>query len=79
MVSINGNVLSGISTSSTFRIKVPKIINKDSGIFSKLPRPVISNLDTSGSNLIISRQIVNQSVSSKSLSINSQAAFDASS
>ena len=75
----NGNVLSGISTSSTFRIKVPKIINKDSGIFSKLPRPVISNLDTSGSNLIISRQIVNQSVSSKSLSINSQAAFDAAS
>ena len=74
----NGAVLSGVSTSSTFRIKVPKILNADSGIFSKLPRQVISNVDTSGSNLIISKQIVGQSVSSKSLSINSQSAFDAS-
>ena len=68
------------STSSPFRIKVPKILNfENSGIFSKLPRKVISNVDTSNSNLIISRQINNQTVSGGSLTINSQAGLDASS
>ena len=68
------------STSSPFRIKVPKILNiENSGIFSKLPRKVISNVDTSNSNLIISRQITNQTVSGGSLTINSQAGLDASS
>jgi len=67
------------STSSTFRIKVPRVLNiKDSGIFSKLPRKIISNVDTSNSNLIISRQINNQTVSGGSLTINSQAGLDAS-
>ena len=66
-------------TSSTFRIKVPRVLNiKDSGIFSKLPRKIISNVDTSNSNLIISRQINNQTVSGGSLTINSQAGLDAS-
>ena len=80
----NGNVLSGVSTSSTFRIKVPKVINlENAGIFSKLPKKVISNLDSSDSNLIISRQITNQSITVVggvgSLSINTQAGLDASS
>ena len=49
-------------------------------MFSKLPRKIISNVDTSNSNLIISRQITGQSVSGTgSLTINSQAALDASS
>jgi len=68
------------STSSPFRIKVPKILNiENSGIYSKLPRKIISNVDTSNSNLIISRQINNQTVSGGSLTINSQAGLDASS
>ena len=69
------------STSSPFRIKVPKILNiENSGIFSKLPRKIISNVDTSNSNLTISKQITNQTISATgSLTINSQAAFDTSS
>ena len=66
-------------TTSTFRIKVPKVLNLDnSGIFSKLPRKNISNLDTSDSNLIIQRQIRGQSVTSNSLTLSSQAGLDAS-
>ena len=92
-ISADGKVLelstttnvAGISTGtinagkSTFRIKVPKILNiGNSGIFTKLPRTVISNVDTSASNLIISRQITNQNVSSSALSLNTQAGLDAS-
>ena len=40
-----GSTLSGVSTSSSFRIKVPRITNLDnSGIYSKLPRKNISNI-----------------------------------
>ena len=75
----NGAVLSGLSTSSTFRIKVPKVLNlSNSGIFAPLPREVISNVDTSNSNLIISRQISNQTTNAAgSLTINSQAGLNA--
>ena len=67
------------ATTSTFRIKVPKVLNlENSGIFTRLPRKNIENVDTSNSNLIISRQIANQSVSSSALTINSQAGLDAS-
>ena len=78
VVGINTGTIT--STSSPFRIKVPKILNiENSGIYSKLPRKVISNVDTSNSNLIISRQITNQTVSGGSLTINSQAGLDANS
>ena len=77
VVGINTGTVS--TTSSIFRIKVPKVLNiENSGIFSKLPRKIISNVDTSNSNLVISRQINNQSVSGGSLTINSQAGLDAS-
>ena len=67
------------ATTSTFRIKVPRVLNiENSGIYAVLPRGVISNVDTSNSNLIISRQITNQNVASNSLSINTQAGLDAS-
>ena len=58
----NGTVLSaGISTNSTFRIKVPRITNLgDTGLFTKLPKKNISQINTSNSNLIISRQLPNQ-------------------
>ena len=74
-----GSTLSGVSTSSSFRIKVPRILNlENSGIYSKLPRKNISNINSSNSNLIIQRQIANQTVSSNSLTITSQAGLDAS-
>ena len=77
-VNVGGTVPTSKTTSSTFRIKVPKVLNlENSGIFSKLPRKNISNLDTSDSNLIIQRQIRNQSVSSNSLTLTSQAGLDA--
>ena len=77
-INVGGTVPTSKTTSSTFRIKVPKVLNiENSGIFSKLPRKNISNLDTSDSNLIIQRQIRNQSVSSNSLTLTSQAGLDA--
>ena len=77
-VNIGSTVATNKTTSSTFRIKVPKVLNLEkSGIFSKLPRKNISNLDTSDSNLIIQRQIRNQSVSGNSLILTSQAGLDA--
>ncbi len=77
-INVGGTVPTNKTTSSTFRIKVPKVLNlENSGIFSKLPRKNISNLDTSDSNLIIQRQIRNQSVSGSSLTIASQAGLDA--
>ena len=81
--------VSGINTGtvnagkSSFRIKVPRVLNlKNSGIFSELPRKVISNLNTANSNLIVSRQIPNQTITIAngvgSLSINTQAGLDVS-
>ncbi len=71
------------ATTSSFRIKVPKVLNlSNSGIFAELPRKVISNVNTSNSNLTISRQIPNQSITISnnigSLTINSQAGLDVS-
>ena len=77
-----GSVLAtGISTSSTFRIKVPVMLNaSDSDIYAKLPRQNISTIDTSSSNLVITKQIKNQTTSAAgSLTLTSQLALDASS
>ena len=74
-----GSNISGFSTSSPFTIKAPKLIDKNSGIFSRLPRENIATVDSSNSNLIITRQITDQIISSKSLTITSQAALNASS
>ena len=70
----NGGILAaGISTDSTFRIKVPKIQNvRNTGLFSRLPKKNISIIDTSNSNLIISRQLLNQTISSSSITVSSQ-------
>ena len=72
VVGINtGTILaSGISTNSTFRIKVPKITNlRDSGLFSKLPKKNISLVDTNNSNIVISRQILNQTINSGTITL----------
>jgi len=70
----NGGILAaGISTDSTFRIKVPKIHNvRNTGLFSRLPKKNISIIDTSNSNLIISRQLLNQTITSSSITVSSQ-------
>ena len=76
-----GNALSVNSTTTTpFRIKVPRVLNLDkSGIFTELPRPNISNVNFANSNLIISRQLLNQSISGSSISLSSQVGLDISS
>ena len=62
-VNHGGILAAGISTNSTFRIKVPRITNLgDTGLFTKLPKPNISIIDTSDSNLTISRQLTNQGI-----------------
>ena len=54
---ISGAVGTGIQT-STFTVKVPKIINLGrSGLYSQLPKRNISTIDLSDSNLTITRQI----------------------
>ena len=57
----------GTSTtvSSTFTIKVPKIVNFNrSGLYSRLPKKNISTVDLSDSNLIVSRQVSGKSLES---------------
>ena len=80
----NGGILAaGISTNSTFRVKVPKITNLgDTGLFTKLPKNNISLINTSNSNLTISRQLTNQGITNDgnnlgSITITSQAGIAA--
>ena len=76
-----GTTLTANSTTTTpFRIKVPRVLNLDkSGIFTELPRPNISNVNFANSNLIISRQLLNQSISSSSITLSSQVGLNVSS
>ena len=60
----------GISTSNSFRIKVPRI-SRNTGIFAPLPRKNIADVDTSNSNLIINRQLLNKSISSSTITLSS--------
>ena len=58
---------------SVFRIKVAQVSNYEkSSIFAKLPKKYVSNVDTSNSNLIINKQILEQPISSNSISFSSQ-------
>ena len=53
----------GISTNSAFRIKVPRITNLTrGGLYSRLPKKNVSIIDTSNSNIIISKQLTNQAI-----------------
>ena len=74
----NGATLSTSGTTTTpFRIKVPKVLNLDkSGIFTELPKQNIESVNFADSNLIISRQIPNQTVASNSLTLSSQAGLN---
>ena len=70
----NGGILAaGISTNSTFRIKVPKIVNlRESGLYARLPKKNISLINTANSNLIITRQLPNTPINSSSITLTSQ-------
>ena len=76
--------LSASSTlDSTFRIKVPKIINLNkSGLYSRLPRKNVSAVDLSNSTLIISKQLTGTNVKTNGsgvLEVNTSDAFDSNS
>ena len=80
----NGGILAaGISTNSTFRVKVPKITNLgDTGLFTKLPKTNVSLINTSNSNLTISRQLTNKAITNDgnglgSITLTSQAGIAA--
>ena len=70
----NGSVLSGVSTSSTFRIKVPKVLNlESSGIYSELPKSDVQLVDFGSSDLTISKQITGgpTNINSSTITFNS--------
>ena len=57
-INIGGTVPVNKTTTSTFRVKVPRILNLDkSGIYAELPKQNVSLVDFADSNLIISKQI----------------------
>jgi hypothetical protein len=78
---INGEIVSGVTTSAIFRVKSPKILNfNNSGLYAKLPKKNVSTVDLSNSTLSISRQITGKSTSaSGSITLTTQDALDGSS
>ena len=69
--------LPGLTTTSSFSIAVPKIVNLDqSYLYSELPKKNISSVNLSDSSLTITRQVTGLSVSSGSLTITSSQALD---
>ena len=60
----------GVTTESTFFIKKPKIINLGrSGLYSQLPKRNISTVDLSDSNLTITRQVKDRTVTSAGIEL----------
>jgi len=74
----NGGIIGAGSTTGVFRVRVPLISNiDDAGLYTKLPRRNIANLNSSDSNLVISTQITGKSTSgSGTLSLTSSDAFN---
>ena len=57
-VNVGGTVATNKTTSSTFRVKVPKILNLEtSGIYAELPKSNVSLVDFGNSDLTIAKQI----------------------
>ena len=74
----------GISTNSSFRIKTPRITNLiRGGLYSQLPKKNVSIINTSNSNIIISKQINVSNIANNggsgggSITISSSSALDA--
>jgi len=76
----NKNILAaGISTNSTFRIKSPRITNLTrGGLYARLPKKNVSIIDTSNSNLVISKQLLNIPINSSAITVSSQVGLNAS-
>ena len=77
---MNGEIVSGVTTSGIFRVKTPKILNfNNSGLYANLPKRNISAVDLSNSTLSISRQITGKATSaSGSVTLTTQDALDGS-
>ena len=75
----NGAIIGTGTTTGVFRVRVPLISNaNDAGLYSRLPRKNISNLNSSNSNLVITTQITGKSTSgSGTLSLASSDALNA--
>ena len=57
-INVGGTVATNKTTSSTFRVKVPKVLNLDtSGIYAELPKSDVESVDFGTSDLTISKQI----------------------
>ena len=57
-INVGGTVSTNKTTSSTFRVKVPKVLNLDSsGIYAELPKTDVELVDFGTSDLTISKQI----------------------
>ena len=57
-VNVGGTAATNKTTSSTFRVKVPKILNLEtSGIYAELPKSNVSLVDFGNSDLTIAKQI----------------------
>ena len=75
-----GDVISSGTTSGAFRVRIPLISNiSDAGLYTRLPRQNVSNLNTANSNLIITSQVTGESSSNNSLTLNTKEALDANS
>ena len=76
----NGGIIGSGTTTGVFRVRVPLISNlKDSGLYTRLPRRNVSNLNSSNSNLVITTQVFGKQTSTlNSLTLTTQDALDAS-
>tara|TARA_B100000427_G_scaffold70548_1_gene56841 strand:- start:575 stop:8083 length:7509 start_codon:yes stop_codon:yes gene_type:complete len=73
----SGRIIAGVTTSNVFRIKSPKILNlNNSGLYTKLSKPNVSNVDLSNSTLVINRQVTGKTPGSGSLTISTADALD---
>ena len=76
---MDGDGITSGTLNTNFTIKVPKIVKANqTGIFARLPKKNISIVDTSNSNLIISKQVQNVSVTSNKATLSTGDVLDAS-
>tara|TARA_B100000945_G_scaffold182337_1_gene146196 strand:+ start:20129 stop:27685 length:7557 start_codon:yes stop_codon:yes gene_type:complete len=67
----------GVHTTTTFRIKSPKLINLNkSGLYTRLPKKNVSNIDVSSSTMIVTRQVAGKLVSNGELTLSSADAYE---
>ena len=73
-INVGGTVATNKTTSSTFRIKVPKVLNlESSGIYAQLPKSDVEFVDFGTSDLTISKQITGgpTNISNNTITFNS--------